>query len=68
MENDGWLLYVLLAMLLVYVMPHFQGQSLQDLFDENTDLHHQVHRVGKKHPLGGTWAEHSAWMDEAAKA
>ncbi len=59
--------HVLLAALLVYVLPHFRGRSLQDLFGENTEFHHQVHRVGKKHLKGGTWAEHSAWMDEAAR-
>lgn len=67
----GWLLYIILAVLLFFTFPHFRGKTMDDLFDDSEDLHHQVHGVGKKRPRGGTWSGHVAWMaaeDKGAKS
>ena len=60
----GWVLYVLMAGLLLLIWQQAGALSLDTLFDRDSALHHQVHRVLKKHPKGGTWREYSAWMRE----
>ena len=62
----GWLLYVVLAALLALFWKHRGGRSLDALLERDTALHHQVHRVIEKHPAGGTWRQHQAWMREDA--
>lgn len=64
----GWMLYIVLAVLLFFTFPHFRGKSLEDLFAASHARHHQVHAVAAKHAHGGTWAQHRAWMEEAARA
>ncbi len=64
----GWLLYIILAVLLFFCFPHFRGKSMEDLFDDSEELHHQVHGVGKHHPKGGTWSEHNAWLADEITA
>ena len=49
----GWLLYVVLATLLALFWKHGGGKSPDTLLERDMALHHQVHRVIKKHPAGG---------------
>jgi hypothetical protein len=63
----GWLLYIALAALLALFRKHGGGRSLDGLLARDTALHHQVHRVIEKHPAGGTWRQHRAWMREEAQ-
>ena len=60
----SWLLYILLAALLALFWTRGGGRSLDELLERDTALHHQVHRVLKKHPAGGTWKQYQAWMRE----
>ena len=62
----GWLLIVLLAAELALFWKHRGGRSLDELLERDLALHHQVHRVLKKHPAGGTWQQYLAWMREEA--
>ncbi len=64
----GWLLYIVLAALLFFCFPHFRGKSMDDLFADDDDLHHRVHRIGKKHPRGGTWGEYASWVEEDTRS
>ena len=60
----GVILYVLLFLLLLLFWLKARGMSLDDLLVRGGHEHHHVHRVIAKHPLGGTWKEHSRWMAE----
>jgi len=62
--NSGLILYVMFAALLALFWRQVRGKSFEDLMDQDTSLHHQVHRVIHKHPRGGTWQEFQAWMQE----
>ena len=62
----GWILFVLLAALLVLFWKRRGGSSLDGLLERDAAFHHQVHRVLKKHPAGGTWQQYQAWMREEA--
>lgn len=64
--SSGWILYVLLAAELALFWKYRGGRSLDALLDGDLALHRQVHRVLKKHPTGGTWQQHLAWMREEA--
>ena len=64
--ESGFLLYVLVAALLVLFRRHLRGQSFDDLLARAAHDHHHVHRVLAKHPQGGGWKEYQAWMREAA--
>lgn len=64
--ESGFLLYVLVAALLVLFRRHSRGQSFDDLLARGACDHHHVHRVLTKHPQGGGWKEYQAWMHEAA--
>jgi hypothetical protein len=55
-------LYVVLAALLFLHWRAAAGRNLDQLFEADNHLHHQVHRVIAKHPAGGNWREHKAWM------
>lgn len=62
----GWILFVVLAALLALFWKHRGGDSLDALLERDLTLHHQVHRLIKKHPAGGTWQQYLAWMREEA--
>jgi len=63
--ESGFLLYVLVAALLVLFLRQRRGQSFDDLLARAARDHHHVHRVLVKHPGGGTWQEHKDWLREA---
>ena len=64
--ESGFLLYVLVAALVVLFQGQVRGQSFDDLLARAARNHHQVHRVLAKHPQGGSWKEYQAWVREAA--
>ena len=58
----GYLLYLVVAALLVLFWWHVRGLSFDALLARAIQQHHLVHRVLAKHPDGGTWHEHQDWM------
>ena len=62
----GWILYVLLAVQLALFWKCRGGRSLDALLQRDLALHHQVHRVLKKYPAGGSWQQYLVWMREEA--
>ncbi len=60
--TSGYLLYLLVAALLVLFWRHVRGLSFDALLDRAAEEHHHVHRVLAKHPEGGAWREHQDWM------
>lgn len=64
--DSVWILYIVLAAELALFWTYRGGRSLDVLLERDLALHHQVHRVLKKHPEGGTWQQHLVWMREEA--
>ena len=60
--SSGYLLYLLVAALLVLFWRHVRGLSFDALLARAAREHHHVHRVLAKHPGGGTWRAHQDWM------
>ena len=60
--TSGYLLYLLVAALLVLFWRHLRGESFDGLLARAASEHHHVHRVLAKHPEGGTWQEHQDRM------
>jgi hypothetical protein len=60
--TSGYLLYLVVAALLVLFRRHVRGMSFDGLLARAANEHRQVHRVLAKYPDGGTWQEHRDWM------
>jgi len=60
--TSGYLLYLVVAALLVLFWRHVRGLSFDALLVRATEEHHNVHRVLAKHPHGGTWRAYRDWM------
>ncbi len=62
MMTAGYLLYLVVAALLVLFWRHLRGLSFDALLARAAEEHHHVHRVLAKHPEGGSWRAYRAWM------
>ncbi len=60
--TSGYLLYLVVAALLVLFWRHVRGMSFDGLLARAETAHHHVHRVLAKYPDGGTWQEYQDWM------
>ncbi len=60
--SSGYLLYLLVAALLVLFWRHVRGPSFDALLARAAKQHHHVHRMLAKHPEGGTWREYQDRM------
>ena len=59
---SGYLLYLVVAALLILFWRHVRGLSFDRLLARAEEEHHRVHRVLAKHPDGGAWREYLDWM------
>ena len=64
MEYAGEFIYLMLLALLVMFWRAKAGRGLDQLIGDGEHEHHHVHRVIGKHPEGGSWRQHKAWMIE----
>ena len=65
MEYIGEFIYLMLLLaLLVMFWRAKAGRGLDQLIADGEHEHHHVHRVIGRHPEGGTWRQHNAWMTE----
>jgi hypothetical protein len=62
---SGYLLYLLVAALLVLFWRHVRGLSFDALPGRAAREHHRVHRVLAKHPERGAWRDYQDWMKTA---
>ncbi len=60
--SSGYLLYLVVAALLVLFWRHVRGLSFDALLDRAAREHRHVHRVLAKHPEGGVWRAYQDWM------
>ena len=60
--SGGYLLYLVVAALLVLFWRHVRGLSFDALLDRAAKQHHHVHRMLAEHPEGGTWREYQDRM------
>lgn len=61
---SGYLLYLLLAIILVIFWRAWAGRTVDRMLDDSRHHHHQVLAANERHPTGGNWAEHRRWMAE----
>ncbi len=58
------ILYGLLAVIVIAFWRAAGGRSFDQLVEAGRRHHRHVLRVNAKHPGGGAWKRHRAWMDE----
>ena len=61
---SGYILYLFLGVLGVIFWRARAGRTLDRLLDDGDHLHRRVLAIGKNHPKGGTWADHTRWRAE----
>lgn len=64
MIDTGYIVYLLLAAILVRFWWKIRGSSFDDLLADSTREHHQISRILRRHPQGGTWRELRSWIRE----
>ncbi len=57
-------LYGLLAVIVIAFWRDAGGRGFDQLLEAGRRHHRLVLRVNAKHPRGGAWKRHRAWMDE----
>lgn len=63
-ESSGWLLYIVMAVLMLYMWRQVRGLTFDAILITDHNFHIQVHHVIADHPQGGNWSEYQAWMNE----
>jgi hypothetical protein len=61
MDDMGWMLYLVFAVLLFYFWTKIRGASYDELMERAHEEHITVHNVLKTHPKGGTYEEYHRW-------
>jgi hypothetical protein len=61
MDDMGWMLYLVFAVLLFYFWTKIRGASYDELMERTHEEHITVHNVLKTHPKGGTYEEYHRW-------
>lgn len=64
LDEWGWVLYPLLAVLLYAFWRRMRGRTLDDLLARSAHEHHRVLRILARHPYGGSWRQFRRWMEE----
>jgi len=62
MEQLGWLIHVLGALLAAWFWLRMRGQSLERIIEHSEHEHHRVREIFVQHPGGGTWGEFRTWL------
>lgn len=67
MIESGWIVYVLLAVILLVFWRKTRGLSLDQLLERSAREHHDVLDYHKAHPQGASWSHHRDWMRRRVK-
>lgn len=64
MENLGYLLYPVMATILVWMWVRVRGMTLEEIVSKSSDEHHALVEIFQHHPRGGHSTEIARWLDE----
>lgn len=65
MSELGWSVYLLLALLLIYLYRASPSLDFLRLMELAREEHLHVLAMINRHPRGGTWRESLRWMQES---
>ena len=63
MENLGYLLYLAMVAIMVWMWFRVRGMTLEEIVAQSSDEHHALVEIFEHHPHGGNWTDFSEWVD-----
>lgn len=67
MEFAAYLLYLMMAVILLWMWKRVRGMSLEEIVEKSATEHHQLTALFEVHPRGGDWSEFCHWLDQESK-
>lgn len=64
MELSAYLLYPIMAAILLYMWRQVRGMTLEEIVHKSAHHHHELIALFEVHPRGGAWPQFSQWLDE----
>lgn len=64
MDNLVFVLYPIMAVILIWMWRRVRGRTLADIMQASADVHHDLADVFNEHPYGGTAREVERWVSE----
>ncbi len=64
MEFSGFLLYPIMALILLWMWYRVKGMSIEDIVRQSSEEHHMLVEVFDQHPQGGDWTQYQQWVDD----
>ena len=65
-EFSAYLLYLIMAIILLWMWQRVRGKSVEDIVQESADHHHQLIALFEVHPQGGSWREFESWVEDGS--
>ena len=62
MSISAYLLYPMMAIILLWMWVRVRGKSLEEIVQTSADEHHALTDLFEDHPLGGSWPEFCSWQ------
>ncbi len=60
----GYLLYPIMAIILLWMWTRVRGKSLEEIVDQSKHEHDVLVALFEVHPRGGDWLEFNRWLEE----
>lgn len=68
MEISAYLLYPIMAVILIYMWKKVRGMTLEEIVHKSADQHHKLIALFEDHPQGGDWPQFLRWQNEKIKS
>ncbi len=63
MELSAYLLYPMMAVILLWMYKRVRGMSLEEIVQRSANEHHELTALFEIHPGGGDWSEFCGWLE-----
>lgn len=63
MSISAYLLYPMMAIILLWMWVRVRGKSLEQIVQTSADEHHALTDLFEDHPRGGSWPEFCNWQN-----
>lgn len=64
MEYIAYLLYPIMAGILIYMWKQVRSMTLEEIVHKSANYHHELIALFEVHPRGGDWSHFLEWQNE----